>query len=138
MTNDAIREHCLSLPHTTEIVQWEDCLLFKIGGKMFAILAIDGHECSFKCGPDRYAELVELPDIAPASHNLWKYQWVTAETRGALGDAEFRERLTESYWLVRRGLPKKVQAEFDAKDTAPAARRRKRVATTSRNRARRA
>ena len=35
MTNDSIREFCMALPMTTEEVQWEEHLLFKIGGKMF-------------------------------------------------------------------------------------------------------
>ncbi len=32
-----LRTHCLSLPHATEQIQWGDHLLFKIGGKMYAI-----------------------------------------------------------------------------------------------------
>jgi predicted DNA-binding protein (MmcQ/YjbR family) len=114
MTNDAIREHCLSLPMTTEEIQWEEHLLFKIGGKMFAITTLGGHRCNFKCTHEKYAELVEMPDILPSSHNMWKYQWVTTETLTALPDAEFRELLTESYNLVRASLPKRVLAELDA------------------------
>jgi predicted DNA-binding protein (MmcQ/YjbR family) len=114
MTNDAIREYCLSLPLTTEEGQWEEHLLFKIGGKMFAIITLGGHRCNFKCTPEKYAELVEMADIAPSSHNMWKYQWVTTETLTALPDAEFRELLSESYQLVRASLSKKFQAELDA------------------------
>jgi predicted DNA-binding protein (MmcQ/YjbR family) len=114
MTNDSIRTHCLSLPHVTEIVQWGEHLLFKVGGKMFAIIAIDGHSCSLKCTPDKYAELVEMEDILPASHNMWKYNWVTTQTLDAVPDAELRALLTESYHLVRAGLPKRVRAELDA------------------------
>ena len=36
MDLEAIRKFCLSLPHATEGIQWEDDLLFRIGGKMFA------------------------------------------------------------------------------------------------------
>ena len=114
MTEETIREFCLSLPLTTEEVQWGEHLLFKIGGKMFCILALGGHRCSFKSSPERYAELVELSDIEPSSHNMWKYQWVTAESLTALTDAEFRESLRESYDLVRASLPRKFQAELDA------------------------
>jgi len=32
---DSIREYCLSLPAVTENVQWEDVLLFRVGGKIF-------------------------------------------------------------------------------------------------------
>ncbi len=113
MTNDAIRDHCLSLPHVTEVVRWEGHLLFKVGGKMFAMIELDGHACSFRCTPDKYAELVEMQDIVPTSHNMWKYQWVTAETLDALEDGDFRELLTEAYGIVRATLPAKVRAEFD-------------------------
>ncbi len=116
MTNDAIRDHCLSLPHVTEVVRWEGHLLFKVGGKMFAIIELDGHSCSFRCTPDKYAELVEMQDIVRTSHNMWKYQWVTAETLDALEDRDFRELLTESYGIVRATLPAKVRAELDRRD----------------------
>jgi predicted DNA-binding protein (MmcQ/YjbR family) len=118
MTNDSIRDHCLSLPHTTEVVQWGGHLLFKVGGKMFAIIDLDGHSCSLKCTPEKYAELVEMEDIQPSSHNMWKYNWVTTETLSALPEREFRELLTESYRIVREGLPKKVKAELDRPTSA--------------------
>lgn len=114
MTNETIREHCLALPHATEIVQWEDHLLFKVGGKMFAIIALDGHSCNLRCTPEKYAELVEVADIVPSSHNMWKYNWVTTETLTALPDREFRKLLTASYQIVRATLPKKIQAELQA------------------------
>ncbi len=126
MTNDSIRHHCLSLPHVTEVVRWGDHLLFKVGGKMFAIIEIDGHSCTFKCTPDTYADLVEMQEIVPASHNMWKQQWVTTETLTALPETEFRELLAESYRLVRAGLPKKLQAELDARDARTMSRRRRR------------
>jgi len=84
MTNDSIREHCLSLEHATEVVQWGDHLLFKVGGKMFAMIDLDGHRCSMRCSPERYAELVEMEDIVPSGHNMWKYHWVTLEALDAL------------------------------------------------------
>lgn len=114
MTNDSIREFCMALPMATEEVQWEEHLLFKIGGKMFAIITLGGHRCNFKTSPEKYAELVEMADIVPSSHNMWKYNWVTAETLTALSDAEFRELLKESYDMIRAGLPRKMQAELDA------------------------
>lgn len=114
MTNDAIREHCLSLAHATEVVRWGDHLLFKVGGKMFAIIELDGHRCSLKCTLEQYAELVEMEDIVPSGHNMWKHQWVTLEALSALPDREFRDLLTASYDIVRAGLPKKVRAALDA------------------------
>lgn len=126
MTNEKIREHCLSLPGTTETVQWGDHLLFKVGGKMFAIIGLDGHTCSLKCTPEKYAELVEMEDIVPSSHNMWKYQWITTETLTPVPDSEFRALLTVSYNLVRAGLPKSARAQLEGGPGAkkrPAARK---------------
>lgn len=36
-----IRRYCLSLPHTTEQIQWGNDLVFKIEGKMFAVVVLE-------------------------------------------------------------------------------------------------
>src|SRR5262249_32790026 len=41
MNIDWIRKYCLSLPHSTETVQWSDDLVFKIAGKMYAVAALE-------------------------------------------------------------------------------------------------
>ena len=56
MTNDAIRDDCLSLPHVTEAVRWAITCCSRVGGKMFAIIELDGHSCRSKCTPERYRE----------------------------------------------------------------------------------
>jgi predicted DNA-binding protein (MmcQ/YjbR family) len=114
MTNESIRRHCLGLPHVTEVVQWGSHLLFKVGGRMFAMIDLDGHSCGLRCTPDGYAELVERPDIVPASHNMSKYHWVTLESLAALPEREFKSRLTTAYEVVRAGLPKAVREALDA------------------------
>ena len=119
MTNDSIRTHCLSLPRTTEVVRWGEHLLFKVGGKMFCIIALDGHSCTFRCDPEQYAELVEMADIEPASHNMWKYHWVTTQTLTTLPEAQFKELISESYRIVRASLPKRVQAELEGRREPP-------------------
>ena len=77
-------------------------------------------DCAFKCTPDKYAELVEMPDIVRSSHNMWKHQWVTTETLTALSDREFRKLLTSSYQIVRASLPAKLRADLDARDARSA------------------
>jgi len=48
-----VRRHCLSFPHATERVQWGDNLVFKVAGKIFAILALEpgGQFLCFKGTP---------------------------------------------------------------------------------------
>ena len=41
MDIEGLRRFCLSLPHATEGVQWDNDLLFRVGGKMFAVASLD-------------------------------------------------------------------------------------------------
>lgn len=106
-----VRRHCKSMPHATEVVQWGNHLLFKIGGKMFAVLALEPAETwlSFKCSPDDFAELAERPGIIPAPY-LARSQWVALETADALSPAELKRLLTAAYLLILQRLPKKARA----------------------------
>ena len=61
MDIDAIRKYCLSLPHATEGMQWGDNLLFRVGEKIFTIVALDQTppQLSFKCTPAEFAETIK-------------------------------------------------------------------------------
>jgi predicted DNA-binding protein (MmcQ/YjbR family) len=113
MDIDWIREHCLSLPHATENVQWEDDLVFKIGGKMFAVALLEhvGPWLSFKCSPEEFGELIEIPGIIPAPY-LARANWVALESADALSRADIKRLLWQSYDLVFAKLPKKKQAKL--------------------------
>ena len=58
MNIDWVRRYCMSLPHTTESVQWGNDLVFKIGGKMFAVAVLEPAKVwlSFKCSPEEFAD----------------------------------------------------------------------------------
>lgn len=111
MTIEQVRKFCISLPSATEQVQWEVDLLFKIGGKMFAVLPLEPAPVflSFKCSPDDFYELTERPGIIPAPY-LARAQWVALQDAEALTPAELRLHLRRSYELIRAKLPKKLQA----------------------------
>ncbi|MGA2483573.1 MAG: MmcQ/YjbR family DNA-binding protein [Candidatus Acidiferrales bacterium] len=106
-----IREFCLSLPHTMEKVQWEDDLVFKVGGKMYAVMALEpgDHWLSFKCATEEFADLVECPGVIPAPY-LARAHWVALETEDALPRAEVKRLLRQAHDLILAKLPKKTQA----------------------------
>lgn len=108
-----MRKHCMSFPHATENVQWVKDLVFKIGGKMFAVATLEPGELafSFKCTPEKFAELVESPGIVPAPY-LARAHWVAFERPDVLPRNETKQLLRQSYELVRASLPKKTQASF--------------------------
>jgi predicted DNA-binding protein (MmcQ/YjbR family) len=110
-----IRDHCLSLPHTTEDVQWES-LIFRIARKIYVTVSPDGMGTSlvcFKCTPEEFAELIEMDGIVPAPY-MARNHWVSLTRMDALPRAEIRRRIARSYELVRSKLPKKVQAALGA------------------------
>jgi len=110
MDKDRIRKFCLSLPHATESVQWGDDLVFKIGGKMFAVTVLIPAPVwiSFKTTLEDFAELTERPGIIPAPYSA-RYHWVALETPDAIPAKELLVRLRASYDLVLAKLPKKTR-----------------------------
>lgn len=104
-----LRKICLSLPNTTEQIQWGNDLLFKVYGKMFAVTPLEpAPVClSFKCSEETFAELTERPGIIPAPY-LARAKWVALETRDAIARDELAELLRTSYDLVLAKLPKKL------------------------------
>jgi predicted DNA-binding protein (MmcQ/YjbR family) len=114
MSLEKIREYCLSLPHATEEVLWQKDLVFKIGGKMFAVIGLDAgpaSQFSFKCTPEEFAELTECDGIIPAPYAA-RYHWVAVEKSGALNQAEIKRLIKDSYEMVKGKLPKKTQARL--------------------------
>ena len=74
MNIQQLRKFCLALPYVTEDVKWGNDLCFCIGKKMFAVTGIetDNNAVSFKCTPEKFAELVEIDTAirkATSRHN---------------------------------------------------------------------
>lgn len=115
MDIDRLREFCLSFPHTTENVQWEYALCFKVAGKLFAVtrLEVGPVALSFKCTPENFAELCELEGVIPAPY-MARAQWVALRRLDTLPERELRDCLAESYRLVWEKLPKKLRAELES------------------------
>ena len=114
MDIEQVQAHCLSFPHVTEVVLWGNDLVFKIGGKMFAVIGLDpasDHCMSFKCTPEKFAELTERNGIAPAPY-VARYHWVALESFDALSEKELKALLRNSYDLVFEKLPKKKKAQL--------------------------
>jgi predicted DNA-binding protein (MmcQ/YjbR family) len=106
-----LRTFCLSLPGATESVQWGNDLVFKVAGKMYAIVALEsgGPWLSFKCSPEEFADLTERPEIVPAPY-LARAHWVALEAADALPRAEIRRLIAAGHALVVSKLPKKTRA----------------------------
>jgi predicted DNA-binding protein (MmcQ/YjbR family) len=120
MNIESVRSFCLSLPYTDERVQWGNDLLFRIGEKMFAVAALEpshGVALSFKCTPEKFAELVEQEGIIPAPY-MARHHWVGLATFDALPERELKPLLANSYQMTLAKLPKKLQATLAATQTS--------------------
>lgn len=113
MNLDSLRTYCLSLPNTTEMIQWGSDLLFKIGGKMFAVAATEPGKIvvCFKATPEHFFEYQEREGIIPAPY-MARNQWLALERWDALRDDELRELIGISYRLVLEKLPKRIQSQL--------------------------
>lgn len=120
MNIDWVRKYCMSMPHATESIQWGDDLVFKIGGKMFAVLVLEPASVwlSFKCTPEEFAELTERPGIIPAPYSA-RYFWVALQTREALSAPELERLLRVSYDLVVEKLPQRTRAALARTTASP-------------------
>lgn len=122
MDVDSLRKLCLSFAGATEQIQWGSDLLFKVGGKMFAVTPLEpAPVClSFKASPENFAELTERPNIIPAPY-LARAQWVALQTRDALPPVELSLLLRDSYNMIVAKLPKKTREALSS--AKPAARK---------------
>jgi predicted DNA-binding protein (MmcQ/YjbR family) len=113
MDIEKVRASCLSFPNVTEDVQWENDLLFRIGNKMFAVAALEAsdHVLSFKCTPEKFAELTERDGMVPAPY-VARYHWVALQSFDALKESELKALLRNSYDLVLAKLPKKLRTDL--------------------------
>jgi predicted DNA-binding protein (MmcQ/YjbR family) len=115
MNQETIRAFCKKLPHVTETVQWGNDLVFKVGGKMFCVMATDAAPVmlSFKASPENFIQLQETEDIIPAPY-MARAQWVALRRLNLLPDAELKSLIREAHSLVFASLTKKLQAELSA------------------------
>jgi predicted DNA-binding protein (MmcQ/YjbR family) len=110
-------DYCLSKKGVTEHFPFdEDTLVFKVGGKMFALASLSEWEkgnpsVNLKCDPERAEELrAENDDIQPGYH-MSKVHWNTVKVNSDVSDKFLKELIDHSYDLVFKSLTKKIQSE---------------------------
>jgi predicted DNA-binding protein (MmcQ/YjbR family) len=108
VTRDEVLELCGSLSGAIEDYPFGDGVaVFKVGGRMFALVLLDGDpgRVNLKCDPDLALELrARFPAVSPGYHAN-KRHWNTVELDGSIEDDEVREMIDHSYELVVSKLP---------------------------------
>jgi predicted DNA-binding protein (MmcQ/YjbR family) len=118
MNLETFYEYCLSKKGVTEHFPFdEDTLVFKVGGKMFALSSLLQWEkgspsMNLKCDPERAEELrAEYDAIQPGFH-MSKVHWNTIAVNQDVPTALLKELIDHSYDLVFKSLTKKIQTEI--------------------------
>ena len=111
-------DFCLSKKGVTEHFPFDqDTLVFKVGGKMFALSSVSEWEkgnpsVNLKCDPEKADELrAEYDGINPGWH-MSKVHWNTVKINADVPDKLLKELITDSYELVFKSLTKKIQTEI--------------------------
>ncbi|MBU3821998.1 MmcQ/YjbR family DNA-binding protein [Flavobacteriaceae bacterium XHP0103] len=117
MNIEQLHQYCISKRGVTEHFPFdEDTLVFKVLGKMFALVPLGKWErgeasITLKCDPD-YAEALraEYSNIKGAYH-MNKKHWNTLYlSEGEIPIQLLKSLIDHSYNLVVKGLPKKLQS----------------------------
>ena len=118
MNLETYYEYCLYKKGVTEHFPFDnDILVFKVGGKMFALSSLSQWEkeqpsVNLKCDPERAEELrAEYDDIQPGFH-MSKTHWNTINLNKSVSDEFVKELIDHSYELVFISLTKKSQNEI--------------------------
>ena len=105
MTEEHIRDYCMSKPGTTEGFPFgPGVLVFKVNNKIFLLLPLDEHPVNFnvKCDPEMAIELREqYPAVQPGYH-MNKKHWNTITVDGSLSTKQLQDFIDHSYSLVAK------------------------------------
>ena len=103
------REYCLTKPEATEGTPFgETVLVFKVGGKMFALAALDEvpTTVNLKCDPELALDLRDRYEQVRPGYHMNKKHWNTVEIENGIPDPEIRKMIDHSYELVMKSLPR--------------------------------
>jgi len=105
MTPGEIDAFCLSLPAATGEIQWETDRVFKVGGKMFAVLGPSG-TLSFKANDVAFEMLNETGAARPAPY-LARAKWVFLDDPASFDGGDLKAYLTEAHAIIAARLTRK-------------------------------
>lgn len=119
MNIEQIRDYCLKKMGTTEDFPFNpDTLVFKVLGKMYALIALDKWEIgekaiNLKCDPDYALELRAEYNNIDSGYHMSKTHWNTVKLNDGEISASFLIHLIDhSYEMVVKGMPKKLKDQL--------------------------
>jgi predicted DNA-binding protein (MmcQ/YjbR family) len=115
MNTEILREYCIAKDGATESFPFgEETLVFKVGGKIFALLDIESRPTTInlKCDPERAVLLREEFSVVKPGYHMNKKHWNTITVDTSIRSSDLQEWIDHSYDLVRKSLPKGVRDQL--------------------------
>ena len=114
MNLETYRNFCLQMNGTSEGFPFDQkTLVFKVGGKLFALLDVDDfHSVNLKCDPEKAIDLRERFQGITAGYHMNKKHWNTVEFVSDVTEELIFDLTKHSYELVFASLPKKMRDEL--------------------------
>lgn len=112
MNSEEIRQYCISKNGVEESMPFGiETLVFKVGGKMYLLLALDVSPVQFnvKCKPDVAIDLREKYKYVLPGYHMNKSHWNTIIVNDEADTKLLKEWIDESYDLVFKSLSIKVR-----------------------------
>ena len=103
------------MPHATHVVQWGNADVYKVGGKVFAIIGMgdSGDTVTFKTSELAFEVLSDSPGLRPAPYMASRgLKWIQHYDRPGLSDDSLRDHIAASFDMVVAGLSKKRRIEM--------------------------
>ena len=112
MDRDGLLDLLTGMPGAVEDYPFGDeVAVFKVGGKMFALVSLDDDPgfVNLKCDPALALELREQHAAVRPGYHTNKKHWNTVDLDGTVAADELREMVEHSYLLVVSKLPKRAR-----------------------------
>ena len=109
MKLDSLKSFLLEMEGVTEEIPFgPQALVYKVMGKMFALVAWDASpmRISLKCDPERAMELRTVFEGVRGAYHFNKRHWNMVDLDGSVPEPEVLAMIDDSYALVVKRLPK--------------------------------
>ena len=97
------------------VVQWGNSDVYKIGGKLFAVIGMggDGNAVTFKASELAFEVLSDSPGLRPAPYMASRgLKWIQHYAKPGLSDESLRDHIRASFDMVVAGLTRKKRTEL--------------------------
>ncbi len=114
MNIESFREYCIAKPFVTEEFPFDaSTLVFKVAGKMFALVDLDSDFVpALKCDPEESIRLQERHACITGAYHMNKKHWINVHQALSFDEKLLRKLIDDSYLLVVSSLPLKVRKEL--------------------------